>query len=99
MILGTIDDVHLLNGYPDCLISDIISVLSVLDDNYGSDRKIFEDMGGFIVILDDINDILEISAKWNIDVFSDICESETSIAEYTRKLFILSSDYVICVYA
>ena len=44
MILGTIDDVHLLNGYPDCLISDIISVLSVLDDNYGSDRKIFEDI-------------------------------------------------------
>ena len=40
---------------PDCIKSDVFSILTTLDECYGANRDINSDMGGFVVICDNFN--------------------------------------------
>ena len=112
MILGTLkdlDEVHI--GDWDLNMS-LHNYLSVLDENYGQDRNIYEDDGGFAVVVENEADLQEANAY--VDMEKDIyeyieeinenyicmlklCNNEFSIMIYIRK-FLCSEEVLDCQY-
>ena len=113
MILGTLkdlDEVHI--GDWDLNMS-LHNYLSVLDENYGQDRNIYEDDGGFAIIIEDEQQLQEASVY--VDLETDIyeyideinenyicmlklCNNEFSVMVYIRKV-LCSDDILECPYS
>lgn len=87
------------------LDSNVISVIeeqiNILDESYGAKRNIDADLGGYILVLETKEDVIE--AKENIlkgiiAEYVDDIESEGG-KQYCLSLFLLSSDYAVIVVA
>lgn len=83
------------------VISTIEEQLNILDESYGIKRNIDTDLGGYVLVLETKNDVIE--AKENIlkDIIAEYvddieCEGGK---QYCLSLFILSSDYAVVVVA
>ncbi|MBN1041650.1 hypothetical protein DVW07_06160 [Clostridium botulinum] len=83
------------------IISAIEEQLDILDNNYGAERNIDADLGGYVLLLETKDDVIE--AKENIlkdiipEYVDDIkCEGGN---HYCLSLFLLSSDYAVIVVA
>ena len=75
--------------------------LNVLDESYGAERNIHLDLGGYVLLLETKDDVIE--AKENIlkDIipeYIDDIEYEGG-KQYCLSLFLLSSDYAVIVVA
>ncbi|MDU1568623.1 MAG: hypothetical protein E6876_15570 [Clostridium sp.] len=81
------------------VISTIEEQLSILDENYGLERDIYTDLGGYIVIAENIVDI-EILKQGKlqglIPEYTDVIEVVNG-ENYASSVYILSSDYAIVV--
>ena len=71
--------------------------LNVLDESYGAERNIDTDLGGYVLILENEEDVIE--ARENIlkDIipeYVDDIECEGG-KQYSLSLFLLSSDYAL----
>lgn len=80
-----------------------LEALTILDEEYGTDRDPITDLGGYVVILENPVDIQVLEALHNIDLtksplpeFEDFIYPEQG-PRYTASLFLLSSDYGIIV--
>ena len=83
------------------VISVIEEQLNILDESYGTERNIDADLGGYVLILETKDDVIE--AKENIvkDIipeYVDNIECEGG-KQYCLSLFLLSSDYAVVVVA
>ena len=83
------------------VISTIEQQINILDESYGAERKIDSDLGGYLLILETKDDVIE--AKENIvkDIipeYVDNIECEGG-KQYCLSLFLLSSDYSVVVVA
>lgn len=81
------------------VVNSIKEQLKILDENYGSERNIDADLGGYVLVLETKDDVIE--AKENIlkDIiveYVDDVESEGG-KQYSLSLFLLSSDYAVVV--
>ncbi|MGM8286713.1 hypothetical protein [Clostridium perfringens] len=81
--------------------SAIEEQLNILDDNYGAKRNIDADLGGYVLILETKEDVIEAKESMLKDIIpeyiNDIeCEGGK---QYDLSLFLLSSDYAIVVVA
>lgn len=81
------------------VVNSIKEQLKILDANYGSERNIDADLGGYVLVLETKDDVIE--AKENIlkDIiveYVDDIEYEGG-KQYCLALFILSSDYAVVV--
>ena len=111
-ILGTLkdlDEVHI----GDCDLNMALhNYLSVLDENYGRDRNVYEDDGGFAIIIEDEEQLQEASTYVNLetDIYEYIeeinenyiymlklCNNEFSIMIYIRKV-LCSEEILDCLY-
>ena len=91
--IGNVSDVDKFT-VPDCIKFDVITVLMTLDECYGTKRDIDSDMGGFVVICSN-------SEQLNIpylDLNSDIAEYTEVIGDYAKSLYISGSERNIIVY-
>ena len=73
----------------------IRATIEVLDDNYGADRDIESDLGGYIVIAENIVDIeilKQDKLQGLIPEYTDIIECSEGV-NWTSSLFLLSSDF------
>ncbi|MDB1949631.1 hypothetical protein PMY35_17670 [Clostridium tertium] len=88
-----------LKEYPIVVIDSIYETIEILDQNYGADRDINNDLGGYVLIAENIVDI-EILKKDKlqglIPEYTDIIECSEGV-NWTSSLFLLSSDYAIVV--
>ena len=88
-----------LREYPIKVIDNIYKAINILEENYGTARNIKYDLGGYVVIVDDIRDI-EIIKKEKIKglvaEYTDIIECSEGV-NWTSSLFLLSSDFSIVV--
>jgi len=80
-----------------------LEALTILDEEYGTDRDPITDLGGYVVILEKPEDIQKLEELHNIDLaknplpeFVDFIYPEKG-PRYTASLFLLSSDYGIIV--
>ena len=83
------------------VINAIKEQLNILDENYGVERNIDEDLGGYVLILESKDDVIE--ARENIlngviPEYVDIIECKGG-KQYCLSLFLLSSDYAVIVIA
>lgn len=88
-----------LKGYPIEVISNVLDVINVLGENYGANRDIEKDLGGYIVIAENIV-VIEMLKKDKlqglIPEYTDIIECKEGV-NWTSSLFLLSSDFSIVV--
>ena len=90
-----------LMTYPIEVINTISNIIEVLDENYGAERNIEADLGGYVVIVENIVDVemlKQSKLKAVVPEYTDeiICSEGVN---YTSSLFLLSSDFSIVVIA
>ena len=85
------------------ILSEVIEsmkvTIDILNENYGTNRDIEADLGGYLVIAENIVDI-EILKKDKLQgliaEYTDIIECSEGV-NWTSSLFLLSSDFAIVV--
>ena len=88
-----------LKGYPIEVISNVLDVINVLGENYGANRDIEADLGGYLVIAENIVDIeilKQDKLKGLVPEYTDMIECSEGV-NWTSSLFLLSSDFSIVV--
>ncbi|WP_370831433.1 hypothetical protein [Clostridium sp.] len=88
-----------VNNIPLKVIESIKATIDILNENYGDNRDIEADLGGYIVIAENIVDIEVLKQdklQGLIPEYTDMIECSRGI-NYTSVLYILSSDYSIVV--
>ncbi|WP_142418748.1 hypothetical protein [uncultured Clostridium sp.] len=90
-----------LNNIPSEVIENIREIIDILNENYGANRNIDNDLGGYILIAENIVDIeilTEDKLQGLTPEYTDIIECKEGV-NWTSSLFLISSDYAIVVVA
>lgn len=88
-----------LINFPMEVVGGIEEVIEILNDNYGVNRDVEKDLGGYVVIAENIVDIEMMKHEKLQDLipeYTDIIECKGGV-NWTSSLFLLSSDYSIVV--
>lgn len=88
-----------LNNIPSEVIESIKVTIDILNENYGADRNIDNDLGGYVFIAENIVDIeilKQDKLQGLIPEYIDIIECSEGV-NWTSSLFLLSSDVSIVV--
>ena len=88
-----------VNNIPSETIESIKVTIDILNENYGVDRNIESDLGGYVVIAENIVDIKimkQDKLQGLIPEYTDIIECSEGV-NWTSSLFLLSSDFSIVV--
>ncbi|MFR7995026.1 MAG: hypothetical protein ACLU6S_09625 [Clostridium sp.] len=81
------------------IIESMKVTIDALNENYGTNRDIHNDLGGYIVIAENIVDIeilKQEKLQGLIPEYTDVIEVVNG-KNYTSSLYLLSSDYAIVV--
>ncbi|MDK0537452.1 hypothetical protein QTH16_05090 [Clostridium perfringens] len=83
------------------VIATIEEQLNILDESYGAERNIDADLGGYVLVLETKDDVIEVKQNILKDIIAEYvddieCEGGK---QYCLSLFILSSDYAVVVVA
>ena len=88
-----------VNNIPSEVIESLKVTIDILNENYGEDRDVEADLGGYIVIVENIVDIKimkQDKLQGLIPEYTDIIECSEGV-NWTSSLFLLSSDFAIVV--
>ena len=88
-----------VNNIPSEVIESIKVTIDILNENYGVDRDTESDLGGYILIAENIVDIQVLKQdklQGLIPEYTDIIECSEGV-NWTSSLFLISSDYAIVV--
>ena len=92
------EDLSLVLKYPKEVVENVDNVISILDENYGYNRKLTDD-GGYVCVIEDIKEVdyLKVNIlKGLFEEFSDVIY-EDCIDKYNSTLYLLYSDYSITI--
>lgn len=83
------------------VVSIIEDQLNILDESYGAERNIGADLGGYVLVLETKDDVIEVKENILKDIIAEYvddikCEGGK---QYCFSLFLLSSDYAVIVVA
>jgi len=87
--------------YSKKMIQEAEEVITLLDENYGVNRNVDKDLGGYILIVEserDVTDIRDNIIKGLLEEYTDVIKSDDGI-EYYSSLFLLSDDYSVVVFS
>ena len=88
-----------VNNIPVEVIESIKVTIDILNENYGENRDIEADLGGYVVIAENIMEV-EILKQGKLQglvaEYTDIIECSEGV-NWTSSLFLLSSDFSIVV--
>ena len=85
--------------YPGEVVKEIFKIIEILESNYGINRNIEENLGGYVLIVENIVDIeilKQDKLQGLIPEYTDIIECSEGV-NWTSSLFLLSSDFSIVV--
>ena len=88
-----------LNNIPLEVIESMKVTIDILNENYGFNRAIESDLGGYVVIAENIVDIEVLKQdklQGLVPEYTDVIEVVNGV-NWTSSLFLLSSDYAITV--
>ena len=88
-----------VNNIPSEVIESIKVTIDLVNENYGESRDVESDLGGYIVIAENIVDIeilKQDKLQRLIPEYTDIIKCSEGV-NWTSSLFLLSSDYAIVV--
>ena len=94
------EKLNLLEGYPKEVVDSINETIGILNSNYGADRDIDKDLGGYIQVIESLEELKSLKEgilQGLVEEYSDeICTTENGDV-YNSTLYITSSDYNIMV--
>ncbi|MDM0464174.1 hypothetical protein QTG96_12480 [Clostridium perfringens] len=87
------------NSYPIEVIKSISETIDILNENYGENRDVNKDLGGYVLVVESLENIKELRNGMLKDILPEytdeiICSEGVN---WTSSLFLLSSDYAIIV--
>ena len=88
-----------VNNIPTEVIERMKEIIDILNENYGANRDIESDLGGYVVIAENIIDIeilKQDKLQGFIPEYTDVIKCSEGV-NWTSSLFLLSSDYAIVV--
>ena len=88
-----------VSNIPSEATESIKVTIDILNDNYGVDRNIEADIGGYIVIAENIVDIeilKQNKLKGLVPEYTDVIKCSEGV-NWTSSLFLLSNDFAIVV--
>lgn len=88
-----------LNNLQSKVIENIRTTINLLNENYGAYRDIERDLGGYIIVTENIEEVKELKrGKLNglISEYTELIECENGEC-WTSSLFLLSCDYSIVI--
>lgn len=88
-----------VNNMPIEVIESIKVTIDILNENYGVNRDIESDLGGYVVIAENIVDseiLKQDKLQGLVPEYTDVIECSEGV-NWTSSLFLLSSDYAIVV--
>ncbi len=88
-----------LKEYSIEVVNSILETIEILDCNYGANRDIDKDLGGYVLIVEnriDIEVLKQDRLKNITSEYIDLIECRGGVT-YTSSLFLLSSDFSIVV--
>lgn len=100
-IVGTQKEAENLKGLlPNKVFEEVSRIAKILDENYGADRDVLEEDGGYICIVESANDVSELNARHEIDLSEVTPEICTKISEgWLNALILCNNEFginVIC---
>lgn len=81
------------------VINNISETIEILDDNYRTNRNVDNDLGGYVLVSENIIDIeilKQEKLKSLIPEYTDVIGCSEGV-NWTSSLFLLSSDFAILV--
>ncbi|HHD2718509.1 TPA: hypothetical protein ACOTHS_002115 [Clostridium perfringens] len=90
-----------LSDYPIEVIQSISEIIEILNENYGENRNVDKDLGGYVLVVENIEEVKELKNGILKDILPEytdeiICSEGVN---YTSSLFLLSSDFSVVVIA
>ena len=88
-----------VNNIPSEVIESIKVTIDILNENYGEDRDIESNLGGYVLIAENIVDIeilKQDKLQCLVPEYTDVIEVMNG-ENYTSSLYLLSSDFSIVV--
>ena len=84
-----------LNNYSIEVIKSISQTIDILNENYGENRNVDKDLGGYVLVVENIEEVKELRNGMLKDILPEytdeiICSEGVN---YTSSLFLLSSDF------
>lgn len=98
--LTHLKEISKANRLPKEVQENIKGILSILDEEYGTNRDQYKDNGGYVIVVEDESDFQIIREKAHIDVDNVIVEYVDKIEcsnekIYTSSLVLCNNDYSI----
>lgn len=90
-----------LSNYPVEVIKSISETIDILNENYGENRDVDKDLGGYVLVVESVKDVKELKNGILKDILPEYTD-EIKCSEgvnYTSSLFLLSSDFSVVVIA
>ena len=90
-----------LSDYPIEVIQSISETIDILNENYGENRDVDKDLGGYVLVVKSVKDVKELKNGILKDILPEYTD-EIKCSEgvnYTSSLFLLSSDFSVVVIA
>lgn len=87
--------------YSKRMLKEAEEIIVLLDENYGANRDVNKDLGGYIAVMESKEDVVEIKdniIKGLLSEYTDIIKSDDGI-DYYSSLFLLSDDYSLVVFS
>lgn len=90
-----------LINYPTEVVESISENIDILNENYGENRDVDKDLGGYVLVVESLEDVKELKNGMLKDILPEytdeiICSEGVN---YTSSLFLLSSDFSVVVIA
>ncbi|MDM0483977.1 hypothetical protein QTG92_11360 [Clostridium perfringens] len=90
-----------LNKYPVEVIKSIFETIEIFNENYGENRDIDKDLGGYVLVVESVEDVKELKNRTLKDILPEYTDKiiYSEGVNYTSSLFLLSSDFSVVVIA
>ena len=92
---------RLISVIPNTVIDEVRKIAEFLDENYGEDRIVDTDFGGYILIIQSLEDLEELKDIYleAETLVPEYCELiKTEYEDYTNSLIILNSEYSVSLF-
>ncbi|MEA5083672.1 MAG: hypothetical protein VB018_05905 [Lachnospiraceae bacterium] len=98
-IVGTQKEaIRLKELLPEEVFVEVMGTAKIIDETYGSDRDIFENDGGYICIVENDTDVIELNSKYEVDLYTTAPEYCTKASDkWLNVLIICNNEFAITV--